>query len=156
MGMFAAEIHDTAARIAAFESALATALPTRTVAAGFAPSGNRTQAELQAGVVNVVLSYEDDYGRGLGRTAQGQATRVDLICHLQASTPAGCDQSTQSAAVRAAELALLAEIKAFCRSNPVPGLEVLLRETQFSRQLEAPMGWLVASIDLLPPVAATH
>lgn len=156
MPMLPSVIEDTAERVAAFEAALAAALSTRVVAPGFAPSSLRTAEELAAGVVNVTLRDEGDYGQGRGTTARGATTRLDLICHLQVASPANCSRSALASAVRAAELSLLEEVKAFCRSRPIPGIEVLLTEAAFSQQLEAPLGWAVITIELKPPVAATH
>ena len=156
MPMLPTVIENTGDRFAAFQAALTAALTTRQVFPGFMPSSARNQAELNAGVVNIVLRDEKDYGQGRGQTARSGTTGLTLICHLQVAQPDGCDRAALSNDVRAAELALLEEIKTFCRSNPVPGLEVLLTETQFSRQLEAPMGWLVMDIELRPPLAATH
>lgn len=156
MGMFTLPIDDTAARLAAFEASLVTALPTRVVEPGFTPAALRSADDLTAGVVNVVVASEQDYGRGFGSTAINQTTEVLLICHLQVDELANCaSRSALTTAVRTAELALLAEIKAFCRT-PIAGLEVLLQSVELSRQLEAPFGWLVATVEMRPPLASTN
>lgn len=156
MGMLSIPVEDTAERLTAFETVLAAALPTRVVSPGFAPAGARSAADLAAGVVNVVAAQEGEYDQGLGGTAQNATTQVLLICHLQVDASDDCANPLSLAeVVRAAELALLAEIKTFCRT-PIDGMDVLLAEVQFSRQLEAPFGWLVATLEIRPPVASTH
>ncbi|MCB1788328.1 MAG: hypothetical protein KDJ33_18880 [Gammaproteobacteria bacterium] len=155
MGMFAEPVDDTAARVAAFEASLASVLSSRVVSPGFTPAGMRSTDDLQAGVVNVVLAREFDYGRAFGLTAIDAGTEVLLICHLQVDEDESCGRGELSTAVRAAELALLAEIKTFCRTK-IDGIEVLLNSVEFSRQLEAPMGWLVATVEMRPPAASTN
>lgn len=155
MSMLADPIDDTAERLAAFEAALPDALPDRIIDSGFTPAGLRSSAELAKGCINVVIAREYDYGEAFGLIASDGVTELLLICHLQVDELESCSRSALATAVRAAELALLAEIKSLCRT-PVAGQSLRLESCELSRQLEAPMGWLVATVTLRPPAASTN
>ncbi len=164
MAMFATPIDDTAQRFDAFLAYLQAQLGTRIVEGGFTPAAARSPDDLAAGCVNLMLESETGYANQRDGSARDADTGLLLVCHLEVAPEAcGSSQAQKAAAVRAAELALLAEIKAaFKAANRGPnqggvqGFSVRLNETRFSRQLEAPQGWLVITLDLTPPAQSTH
>ncbi len=160
MAMFVTPIDDTAQRFDAFLAYLAAQLPARIVEGGFTPFTARAEADLAAGCVNLMLESETGYANQRDGSARDADTVLLLICHLKVDESAcGSTQAEKAAAVRTAELALLAEFKAaFKAANQggVQGFSVRLNDTRFSRQLEAPLGWLVITLDLTPPAPSTH
>jgi len=160
MAMFATPVDDTAARFDAFAAYLAAQLPARIVEGGFTPYAQRSADDLLAGCINLVLEQEAGYANRRDGAVVDADTGLLLICHLKVDEAAcGTSQAEKAAAVRTAELALLAELKAAVKAanrGGVQGFSAALRETRFSRQLEAPLGWLVIALDLVPPVQSTH
>jgi hypothetical protein len=137
-------------KLAMFEAALRTALPTRrTIEAGFVPMSERDKTQLLDGVVNVVCDGEGSYSQAGGMAAREGTAKVVLICHLQV------EDEQRGEVLRQAEIDLAEEIKAFTRSG-VTGMDVVLVDLLLSRQLEHPYGWGVAYFELRPPGAGTH
>lgn len=122
----------------------------RVVQNGWTHYRNQAMADLQAGIVMVVVDSESDWRNSPGMIAKAGTTAVLLVAHV------AVDEKTQTAAdVQDLELDIAEEIKAFARAG-VDGLTLQPQSINTSRQLEYPYGFVVARVDAGPPQASTH
>jgi len=122
----------------------------RVVQAGWQHYREQAEADLQQGVVMLVIDGESDYSERLGMAAKAGTTTVLLVCH------AAVDQQTQTQAdLQDLELDIAEECKAFVRAG-VDGIGLGLQSINTSRQLEYPYGFVVARVDAGAPEATTH
>lgn len=124
-------------------TALGAAAPGRSVTRALKDFGDRTKAELTAGVYTLLSRGQDkidDYSEYL---------KVMLVGQIQLSENATPDQ------IEEAELLMVDEVRRFARG--CQGANVSVKGWQQSQQLEAPYGWisvdlLVGPFDLVPPL----
>lgn len=134
---------DAAARIAAVLGALKTALTGRVVTRDLMPANARAAADLAKGVVTLVSDGEYEYRDGLGLEGLGPRHRMVLVGQGRVA-----DDTARSAA-EDAELALLAQVRAFVQTGAARMRLVLVRVQQ-SRQQTHPYWWLTAEIEARP------
>jgi hypothetical protein len=123
---------------------LSAALPSRRVTRSFKALQQRSQAELQQGVVTLISRGESDYSQVLGREAQLGKINALLIGQLM------LPGNPEGQAVEQAELALAEEIKAFLQSPMPAGVQdCLASRFAQSGQLETPYGWVVFELEVM-------
>jgi hypothetical protein len=131
-------------RLAAFEDALITALPTRHIKrAELIPFHEHKAQEIRDGVVTIISSGESNYNNSQGMVAREGTLRLILVGHLK------LDENATGLEIETAEIALIEEIKAFVRAG-VPGMSLSLDSSQQSRQLDKPYGWTLQYLDVGP------
>lgn len=141
-------IDDTAARAQAVEAHLRTHLANRNVTPVLKHFTDHSDQELLEGVLTVVTATESDFKNQRGMIAKEGTTQFLLIAHLKIAETSDQEELAE------AEHTLLSELKSAIRQK-LPGLSLLLGEIQFSRQLDHPYGWFVATLDVGPPLAST-
>ncbi len=128
----------------ALRESLETALPTRVVTRDHLDFGQRTEADLLAGVVTIVGLGEKDYSQWPGRETQLGTLPLLIVGQLKLA------EGSAPSAVEDAEDTLAEEIKAFCAAPPVPFLGALaMKGFRQSGQLEAPYGWISVDVEVL-------
>lgn len=133
-------------KLAALEASLKTNLPERHIMRGCEPLNDRTEQEVNDGVINLVLDREHSYAKGRGRVAQEGTLDVMLIGYVSVD-----ENSSDKAALQDAEAALGEQIKGWVRATGIDGFDVELDHIQLSRQLEFPYGWVIVALKLGPP-----
>lgn len=131
--------------LTALRDGLAAALPSgRIVTRSFLPLALRSQEELRAGVVCLIVRGEFDYANYVGREAALGTLRVLLIGQLELpGNPTGLE-------LELAELTLAEEVKAFLRGPlPVGVRSCLARSFEQSGQLEVPRGWIGFELEVM-------
>lgn len=126
----------------ALMTALAAALPGRTVTRNFLKLGQRQREQLVAGVVSVVGLGESDYATHRGREADLGKLQMVLVGQLQVD-------SADPQAVEDAEDEMADQIKAFL-AGPMPtGVRSCIATGyRQSGQLEAPYGWVAFEVEV--------
>lgn len=124
-------------------ASLAAAMPGRVVSRSFRPLSQLSDPELRRGVVAVVCLEEDGYANYRGREAQLGRLKVLLVAHLRVADKAAPVE------VEDAEWALAEEVKAWLAGS-LPVRECLLQTLRQSGQLEAPYGWVVMELEVMP------
>lgn len=132
---------DHNAVVGALVASLAAALPARHVEPSLIVPENEKSERLQSGVVCVVSRGGGKFASYRGREGQLGTMDVALVGFLQV------DHKLASAAVQAAELALLNELLQWVSTAAVAGLDsVVPGDWRQSGQLEHPFGWLVLEL----------
>lgn len=118
------------------KTALAAALPGRTVTDSYLDHAQRDLADLQAGVITI-----------LAGSVEPQSEWVDKIS-FRIIGQIAVDESTQKPGdVQRAELLLYRQIRAFC-ANPGNKLSAQwIRKARLSNQIEYPFGWIVVEME---------
>jgi len=148
--MIPTAIDDINARYDAVLAALKTHATTRVVKESFYRDiGVHTRADLIQGVVMVILDNEGDYTNNFALQAKQGATQFRVVYHLHAG-----DNNPEPKVTRQKEGEAAEEVKAFVRAG-VTGLSLALIDVQFSRQLDHPYGWIVATVRAGPPESNT-
>jgi hypothetical protein len=148
MGPQAIENLDT--RLDAFEVALVAAIPASwTVERGFVPLEERADADLESVVLNLIMEGEGNYSRARGMAAKEGTTRLLLVAHLKVA------ENESKKTLQAKETGVINTLKAFTQAG-LSGLDLHLLDSQPSRTLGHPYGWVVSSFELRPPGANTH
>ncbi len=129
--------------MAAIESALRTALPTRVISRTLIDFADRPRPELREGVLTLLCRGERDYANTIGREAQLGTIDLSIVGQVE------IDEKQPAEAVEQAELALYEELRAFCVTRTAATANLLLRSVQFSGQLERPYGWFLAEAEVL-------
>ncbi|MFW6077416.1 MAG: hypothetical protein ACOC71_06670 [Hyphomicrobiales bacterium] len=138
-------VDDINARYDAVLAALESHATTRVVKASFYRDiGVHTDAELAQGVVMMMLASEGGYTNNFAMQAKLGETQLRIVYHLHAGSEA------EPKATRIAEGEAAEEVKAFVRAG-VAGLSLELVDVQFSRQLDHPYGWIVATVRAVAP-----
>lgn len=122
---------------------LQAALPTRVVTRDLRDFAQHAQADLEAGVLTLISHRESGYANYRGREAD--LGKLAIITVGQLKLP----EDAQPSAVEDAEFAFAEEVKAFLQTV-LPVEAVVLQETRFSGQLEAPYGWFAMDWEVWP------
>ena len=122
---------------------LASRLPARIVTRSLKDFAERQPAELKRGIYTLISQGESGYANYLTRMAMDGTQRLLLVGQIQLG------EQDAPQAVEDAELAMVEEIKEFCRDLP-PAL-VCLSMTGFTQsgQLEAPYGWVGINLEFM-------
>ena len=139
-------------RMAAFREALAAALPGRVIKGVLLHHAEQKPEDLDAGVVMAISTGERSYHDGIGMVAKEGTQGVLLLVHIKVDDD---DAEPMKAAVEAAEFTVIEEIKWFLRQG-VAGMSLSLDRVEQSRQIDAPLAWVVMFVDMMPPRATTH
>ncbi len=123
--------------------ALATALQTRVVTRDLLSFDQRSETDLAAGVLTVIASREGNYANYRGREADLGKLSVAAVGQLK------LPEDALPSEVEDAEFAFAEEVKAFLQTV-LPVEAVVLLETRFSGQLEAPYGWFAMDWEVWP------
>jgi hypothetical protein len=133
-------LHDA---LEAIKTALVAALPARVVTRDLLSFDQRAESDLQAGVLTIIASREGNYANYRGREAQLGKLSVACVGQLKLA------ESAAPSAVESAEFAFAEEVKGFLQAV-LPVEAVVLLETRFSGQLEAPYGWFAMDWEVWP------
>lgn len=125
------------------KTALAAALPTRVVTRDLLNFDRREESDLEAGVLTVIASRESNYANYRGREADLGKLSVAAVGQLKLPEDAAPSE------VEDAEFAFAEEVKGFLQAV-LPVEAVVLLETRFSGQLEAPYGWFAMDWEVWP------
>lgn len=122
---------------------LAAALPGRTVSRDFQPLSARSQAQLLAGVVSVVLASESAPKNNLAAGFSFGWKRLVVVAQFELAG------AVSPLAVEQAELALRDALLPALALAPFPaGMQaVRVLEVRYSGQLEAPFGWVAVEAE---------
>jgi len=131
----------------AFYEALVAALPNRTIKRTLTDYRQHSATEMKTGVVMMVGDGESNYSQAKGMVAKEGSTHFLLIAHLEVIDN---NPDTMGRSVEDAEDNLIEEFKTFVKAG-IPGMDLYLENCKQSRQLEAPMGWVVAKISAGAP-----
>lgn len=124
-------------------AALAAALPTRVVTRDLMSFDLRQERDLEAGVLTVVSNRESSYANYRGREAD--LGKLSVVAVGQLKRP----ETDLPSEVEDAEFVFAEEVKAFLQ-GALPVEAVVLQETRFSGQLEAPYGWFAMDLEVWP------
>ena len=127
-------------RMELIKTLLAAALPLRIVTRDLLDFGQRTNAELTAGIYTLVSNGEGGYENLNGREAMDGTQRILLVGQVQLG------EDVAPSAIEDAELAMVDEIKTFLRARPSTIVQLYMTGFRQSQQMDAPFGWV--SIDL--------
>lgn len=125
------------------KTALAAALPTRVVTRDLLNFDRREESDLEAGVLTVIASRESNYANYRGREADLGKLSVAAVGQLK------LPEDALPSEVEDAEFAFAEEVKGFLQAV-LPVEAVVLLETRFSGQLEAPYGWFAMDWEVWP------
>ncbi len=131
----------------AFYEALVAALGNRKIKRTLTDYRQHSAAEMKKGVVMMVGDGEGGYSNAKGMAAKEGTTYFLLVAHLEVSDN---NSATMGRSVEDAEDDLIEEFKQFVKTG-ISGLNLQLENIKQSRQLEAPMGWIVAKISAGAP-----
>lgn len=146
MGVVAYQ-NDAATRLTSIRASLAAVLTARVVTPDVRPLDQRDATDLFKGVVAVAGGGEDGFPDGPGFEARGGLGAFALICDLQVG------QDTDPHEVEDAELALVAEVKAWVEMvNLTRSLDCRVRIVRWvgSGQEKHPYGWVVFHMQTTP------
>jgi len=125
------------------KTALAAALPTRVVTRDLRDFAQHAQSDLEAGVLTIVSHREAGYANYRGREAD--LGKLSVITVGQLKMP----EAAAPSEVEDAEFAFAEETKTFLQTV-LPVEAVVLLETRFSGQLDAPYGWFAMDWEVWP------
>lgn len=129
----------------AIVASLSTALPERYVQRSLINPANVPKASLLAGTVCVVSEGGGDFANYRGREGDLGQINVRLVGFVQVS------ESSETADVERAELALLGDLLWWVNTSAVPGIDVVYPgDWVQSKQLEHPYGWLSLALTVKP------
>lgn len=138
-------IDDMAERLDAIEASLVATLTTRVISRNLRQDPeDYSTTDREKGIVQIVSAGESDYLDGPGTVAREGHHKILLACWLQVP-----DSSTPGAAVEQAELALIAELKAWARQG-FTNIGLKVESVEHSKQLVAPWGWCAIALDVGP------
>ena len=125
------------------KTALDTALPTRVVTRSLRDFTQHQLSDLEAGILTLISHRESGYANYRGREAD--LGKLAIITVGQLKLPENAAPSD----VEDAEFAFAEEVKTFLQTV-LPVEAVILLETRFSGQLEAPYGWFAMDWEVWP------
>lgn len=143
----AAPIENIKARKLAFYEALKSALTTRIIKRTLMDYRQHKTGEMKTGVVMIVGDGEGSYSQAKAMAAKEGVTYFLLVAHVEVGDS---NAATMGQSVEDAEDDLIEEIKSFVKAG-IPGMDLKLENVKQSRQLEAPMGWIVAKVSAGAP-----
>lgn len=133
--------------MAAAQASLQAMYPARIVKRGMQDPAQLGDTALRQGVVTLVAESTTGWTEYAGGEAQHGTLRFAAVAYVMA---ADAPADTLALAVEQAEAQIEAELLAWCATvKPAPLDAVYPREVQYSRGLEAPVGWLVMSLEAL-------
>ncbi len=135
-------------RLNAIVAALAAMYPLRVATREYLDFALRAEADLLKGVYTLVSEGEDGYTNVAGYNAQDGVQHLMLYGQL-ALAPAANEEPT-GVAIEDAELAMVDEVKAFCRGLPESLCQINLVAFRQSQQLEKPYGWIACVLEYRP------
>lgn len=122
-------------RLDAMKASLAAAMPTRKVSRSLPRDPmSLKDADLTAGVVGLVCAGGGEFANYIGRSGELGEMEISLAGFVKVA------EKTDTQAIEDAELALLAEMLAWCQSADFDLVPVSWAQSQ---QLEHPYGWVV-------------
>ena len=134
---------DEVVAMEALKASLAAARPGRRVSRSFRPMTRHNAADLERGVVALVVLGEGDFANYRGREADLGTLDVMLVALLKVL------DSAEPVAIEDAEFVLLGQVKAWLR-GALPVRQCLLRSVVQSGQQDAPYGWVTMKLEVMP------
>lgn len=131
-----------AARMAALQSALATALPARVVVRDLKDFADRAKADIAKGVFTLISKGEGGYRNYNGREAMDGRHRILLVGQIELA------ETAAPSAVEDAELAMVEDVKGFVRALPSGLCGLTMGGFTQSGQLEVPYGWVAIDLEV--------
>lgn len=135
-------------RLDLIRTELAAKYPLRSVRREFLDFMNLSSTELAQGVYTILSGGESDLTNVAGYVAQDGKHSITILAQIQ--MPAAAGEEATGLQVEEAELTMVDEIKAFCRTLSASLCLLSLKGWRQSMQTERPFGFVVFDLEYTP------
>ncbi|MFH2082080.1 MAG: hypothetical protein ABIK08_11415 [Pseudomonadota bacterium] len=130
-------------RMTALKAGLAAAMPARVVGRDLKDFGDRSKADIAAGVFTLVSRGEGGFKNYNGREAMDGKHRMLLVGQIELGEDAA------PSAVEDAEFAMVEDVKGFMRALPPALCSLTMTGFTQSGQVDAPYGWVAIDMEMM-------